>query len=113
MLLTSEYTARSGARFFSTSSFIIVINVWITIWLYIILISLRGDLQLNPGPKDKSSSAFWNLNSITAHSYAKISLLEAYNAAQKFDVLCVSETYLDSGLALHMTIVIWKSQGTI
>ena len=78
-------------------------NVWITVWLYIVLISLIGDAQLNPGPKDKSSSAFsichWNLNSITAHNYAKILLLEAYIAAQKSDVVCISETYLDSSNA--------------
>ena len=84
MLLTSKYNARSGAKFFNASSFIIVVmNVWIAIWLYIILISLSGEVQLNPGPKEKSSSAFlichWNLN-----SYAKVLLLEAYIVAQQF-----------------------------
>ena len=79
MLLTSKCNARSGAKFFSASFFIIVIMyIWVTIWLYIILISLSGDGQLNPGPKEKSSSAFsichCNLNSITAHSYAKVLL---------------------------------------
>ena len=103
-LLTSKYNTRSGAKFFSTSSFItVVMNVWITICLYIILISLSEDVQLNPGPRDKSSSAFsiyhWNLNSIMAYNYAKMSLLEAYIAAQKFDVVCISETYLDSSTA--------------
>ena len=59
MLLTSKYNARSGAKFFSASSFItVVMNVCIAIWLYIILISLSGDVQLNPGPKDQPSSAF-------------------------------------------------------
>ena len=54
MLLTSKYNARSGAKFFSVSSFItVVMNAWIPIWLYFILISLSGDVQLNPGPKDK------------------------------------------------------------
>ena len=76
MLLTSKYNARGGAKFFSTSSFITVfMNVWIATWLYIILISLCGDVQLNPGPTDSSSSAFWicywNLNSLMAHFYAK------------------------------------------
>ena len=84
MLLTSKYNARSGAKFFNASSFItVVMNVWIAIWLYIILISLSGEVQLNPGPKEKSSSAFlichWNLK-----SYAKVLLLEAYIVAQKF-----------------------------
>ena len=36
-LLTSKCNTRSGAKFFNTSSFItVVMNVWITIWLYII-----------------------------------------------------------------------------
>ena len=91
MLLTSEYNARSGAKFFSASSSItVVMNVWIAIWLYIILISLSGDVQL---------ICHWNLNSITAHSYAKVSLLEAYIAVQKFDKVCIFETYLDSSTA--------------
>ena len=104
MLLTSKYNARSGAKFFSASSFItVVMNVWIATWLYIILISLSGDIQLNSGRKDKSSSAFsichWNLDNITTHSYAKVSLVEVYIAAQKFDILCISETYFDSSTA--------------
>ena len=103
-LLTSKHNARSGAEFFSTPSFTtIVMSLWITIWLCIILISLSGDVQLNPGPRDKSRSAFstchWNLHSVTAHNYAKISLLEAYITAQKFDVVCISETYLYSSTA--------------
>ena len=73
MLLTSKYNARCRAKLFGASSFITVaMNVWTAIWLYIILISLSGDVQLNPGLKDKSSSVFsirhWDLNSITAHS---------------------------------------------
>ena len=59
-----------------------------------------GAFQLNPGRKDKSSSAFSichrNLNSITAHNYAKVLLLEAYIAVLKFDIVCISQTYLDS-----------------
>ena len=34
-----------------------------------------------------------------AHNYAKISLLEGCIAAQKFDVVCISKTYLDSSTA--------------
>ena len=97
--LTSKYNACSGAKFFSAPSFIIVAT-----WTYGLQHGFTsGDVQLNPGPKDKSSSAFsichWNLNSITAHGYAKISLLEAYIVAQKFQAVCISETYLDSSTA--------------
>ena len=36
----------------------------------------------------------WNLNSISAHNYAKIYLLKAYIAIHKFDIICMSETYV-------------------
>ena len=39
-------------------------------------------------------------NSITAHGYAKVSLLKAYITALKMDVICLSETYLDSSMQL-------------
>ena len=55
---------------------------------------------MNPGPtlisKDSYSICHWVLNSITAHNYTKILLLKAYAAVCKFDIICLSETYLDS-----------------
>ena len=39
--------------------------------------------------------------SITAHSYVKISLLKAYLSIHKFDIVCLSETYLDPSVPLH------------
>ena len=61
---------------------------------------LGGDVELNPGPKQSSTKAFsichWNLNSLSAHNYAKIFLLKAYIAIHRFDIICISETYLDS-----------------
>ena len=38
----------------------------------------------------------WNLNSISAHNFAKVQLLKAYLAVHKFDIVCLSETYLNS-----------------
>ena len=61
--------------------------------------SVASDIKINPEPKDKSSSAFsifhWNLNSITAHNYAKVLFLEAYIAVHKFDIVCMAQTCLD------------------
>ena len=49
------------------------------------------------GPKTKSSQSFsmchWNLNSISAHNFSKMSLLQAYKAVHKYDIICLSETY--------------------
>ena len=70
------------------------------LWFYSILITLSGDVETNPGPKRNSTETFsfchWNLNSISSHNYVKISLLKAYITVHKFDIICLSETYLDS-----------------
>ena len=44
----------------------------------------------------KFSICHWNLNSIDTHNFAKVVLLKAYNSIHKFDIICLSETYLDS-----------------
>ena len=66
-----------------------------------IVVITCGDIELNPGPKkDKScdnfSLCYSNLNSIAAHVFSKLSLLEAYNAHHMYDIICLSEKYLDS-----------------
>ena len=38
----------------------------------------------------------WNLNSFPVHDFSKLSLIEAYNTHQIFDMMFFSETYLDS-----------------
>ena len=71
-------------------------------WLYILLITLSGDVELNPGPKRNAAQTFsichWNLNSICAHNFAKLSLLRAYVIVHKSDIICLSETYVDSNI---------------
>ena len=37
-----------------------------------------------------------NLNSISAHDFAKVQLWKAYLPVHKFDIVCLSETYLNS-----------------
>ena len=73
------------------------------IWLHLILTKRSGDIEQNPGPKSNSSQSFsichWNLNSISAHNFIKISLLKTYIATHKLDVICLSETYLDSSIS--------------
>ena len=53
-------------------------------------------MELNLGPKPSSSKCFsichWNLNSITSHSFIKVSLLSFHN----FGIICISESYLNS-----------------
>ena len=72
------------------------------LWICELQVILSGDVELNLGPKPNSGQNFsichWNLNSIPAHNFSKISLLSAYNFLHKFDIICFSETYLDSSI---------------
>ena len=85
-------------------SFIITISIHsiLPLWFYSILRTLSGDAETNPGPKRNPTETFsfchWNLNSISSHNYVKISLLKAYITVHKFDIICLSETYLDSNI---------------
>ena len=79
-------------------------------WLFGLLLLLGGDTELNPGPKQSSINAFlichWNLNSLSAHNYAKIYLLKAYIAIHRFDIILYLKHILI--LVLHLMITIWK-----
>ena len=71
------------------------------IFSYLFYLSiLSGDIEVNPGPNSSHelSVCHWNLDSIGSHNFAKLSLLEAYNAIHNFDIICLSETYLDSSV---------------
>ena len=67
------------------------------IWYCECLLQLTGDIELNPGPKPNSCKSFsiyhWNLNSIHSHNFI---MLTAHNSIRKFDIICLSETYLNS-----------------
>ena len=41
----------------------------------------------------------WNVNSVSVHNFSKVSLLRAYTSIHKFDVICISETFLNSDTA--------------
>ena len=70
------------------------------LWFYKCLLQLSDDIKLNLGPKSNSCKSFsiyhWNLNRMTSHNFIKVSLLTAYNNIHKFDIICLSETYLNS-----------------
>ena len=78
-------------------------------WVYTTVITLLyifvrwlcyGDIELNPGPKklkkNSRSVCHWNLNSLSAHNFSKLTQLKAYISMYKHDFICLSETYLDS-----------------
>ena len=63
---------------------------------------VSGDTEKNSGPKKGFSQSFsighWKLNSLVAHNFTKVALLKAYLSVRKFDVFCISETYLNSSI---------------
>ena len=76
----------------------------ILFYLYIIranLLLICGDIETKPGPrKDQNLSiCHWNL-SISAHNFIKFSSLQAFNTIHNFDLICISETFLDSSVAI-------------
>ena len=71
------------------------------LYLFICL-KCHGDIELNPGPRKFKNSSLsvchWNLNSLCAHNFLKVTQLKAYNSLYKHDFICLSETYLDSSI---------------
>ena len=72
------------------------------VWLFPRLMHLSSDIEKNPGPLKDFSQTFsighWNLNSLSAHNFTKVALLKAYLSVQRFDIFCISETYLNSSI---------------
>ena len=67
-------------------------------WFFVLILLLKHvDIEVNPGPKEILSKCFscchWNVNSIFAHN--KPSLLNAYNSALNYDLICLTKTYVD------------------
>ena len=70
-----------------------------------VFLQLSVDIELNQGPTMRSCKSVLvchgDLNSISSHNFIKVSPLTACNALQKFDVICISETYLNSDTPLN------------
>ena len=73
------------------------------------LIRHCSDVEKNPGPALRVGNCFSfssrNLNSISAHDFSRVSLLEAFNNFHKFDVIAICETHLDSAFDLPTNVV--------
>ena len=101
-LLNSFHTKIKTIYWSVLITFLILIGIMFNqfIWVHALLIIQSGDIEMNPGPKPIPCHSFaichWNLNSLITHNYLKLFLLRAYVAIKKFDVVCLSETYLDS-----------------
>ena len=83
--------------FFSTFTFMS------DLWYYFFLISLSGDIEKTQGPRHELiqnlSFSHWNLNSIPSHDFGKITSFIAFNSIHNYDILCFSETFLNSEIS--------------
>ena len=68
---------------FTTIYLLIILNLLEYLWVASRIISLSGDIEINPDPKSNAlnrcfSICHWNVNNISAHMFTKVSLLSAY-----------------------------------
>ena len=65
----------------------------LTLTYIFLLLQCHGDIEVNPGPQKLKPKSLlvchWNLNSLSAHNFSKLTQLKAY-------IICLSETCLDS-----------------
>ena len=63
------------------------------------LLSCCDDIEENPGSKYSSlTPCHWNLNGLAAHDSTKISLLQAYITQHNYDIICLTETFLNCSI---------------
>ena len=97
LFVMNAWSSITKAKF--QNSFVLFV-FFLIMFLSLILI-LSNTVELNPGPKKDSSKinfliAHWNLNNIAAQNLVTVSQLEAYNKLHGYDLICLSETWLDS-----------------
>ena len=64
-------------------------------WFIFRTILLSGDVESNPDPETLTFCC-WNLNSIPAYDFLRVSIIEAYNSVYNNDLIGIVETHLDS-----------------
>ena len=103
-LFSKGYVSKISRKLYISIFLLFNILLGVLVWLCSCLIILRGDVEVNSGPKNSVSECLsiyqWNLNSISAHDYSKLFLLKAYISVHKSDITCSSEIYLDSTVPL-------------
>ena len=55
-----------------------------------------SNCYLGPEKQHQISFYHWNLNGLAAHNFSKVSLLQAISVSKNYDLICLSEAFLDS-----------------
>ena len=70
------------------------------------LLSCSDNIEENPEPKYSSPTfCYWNLNGLTAHDSTKISLIQAYITQYNYEIIRVTETFLNSSIQSDTNIL--------
>ena len=112
LLFSKSYVLKISTKLYNSIFLLFNILLGVLLWLCSCLIILSGDVEVNPGPKNSVkeylSICHWNLNSTLVHDYSKLFFLKAHMPVHKFDIICLSETYLHSSVPLdHDKLVIF------
>ena len=95
-------TLKSVRPCFAVCTYVLFYLFYDTIFSKILLVNF-GDIEINPGPRKSSPIKFchWDLNGLAAHDFIKVPLIEAFISTHNLDILCLSETFLDSTIDLN------------
>ena len=71
--------------------------------LHYLLLFQSADIEISSVPQKYFKTHFChrNLSGIAAHDFVKVPLIEAFIKANNIDIICLSETSLDSTVPLH------------
>ena len=82
---------------------------------FVFLIVTYGDIEKNPGPVNSFFKIMhWNLNSLTAHNFSRVNIIESFNTINEYDIIALPETaYLTvyqmgifTSMDIHLYVVI-------
>ena len=116
LLIIITQMAAKTARIFFSVLFLIITTANVIIWLQMFLLFSCWDVEVSPGSKKKNiyiyiyiyqenfSICHWNLNTFLVHNYAKLWLFKGYVNCHNFDIVYLSESYLDSLESVSATL---------
>ena len=70
-----------------------LLEVCVFFYYKMLIILTHGDVHTNPGPS-MFKLAHWNLNSIVAHEFSRVSILEAFMNQENLNLLAITESAL-------------------
>lgn len=110
LLIIITQMAAKTARIFFSVLFLIITTANVIIWLQMFLLFSCWDVEVSPGSKKKKKYqenfwiCHWNLNTFLVHNYAKLWLFKGYVNCHNFDIVYLSESYLDSLESVSATL---------